>query len=140
MTRAERDARVAALREQCQLLSNQRARLEDLNEREDAAPWIGRCFRYRNRDSNGRSWPVYYRVLRHDGGNTFIALKVQSQPDGWHIVEAKERLYLLPDPKQRGLVEVPRREFDAALNAFARRVVALNSDGKRLARRARFAG
>lgn len=127
--RVSREARIALLRERCQELSNERSALEDINEAEDAAPWIGACFKYRNRDShNDKHWWVYYRVLKHDGGNAFVVLQCQSQAGGWHIVTSTERLYLLPNPEERGLVRITRREFDAQWEAYLARVRTLNVD------------
>lgn len=124
--RDERNTRIATLRAQCQRLSNERARMETINEREDAAPWIGACFKVRNRDSDGSTWWLYIRVLSHNGGNSFKVLKCEAQPHGWHIVEAKSHLYLLPDPKGRGYVQITRRQFDAAWRKFTSRIAALN--------------
>lgn len=124
--RTDRDARINELRSQCQRLSNERAGLETLNEREDAAPWIGACFKYLNRDSGGKSWWIYIRVTTHEQGNSFTTLQCQSQAGGWHIVTSRDHVYLLPDPKQRGYVRITRRQFDVAWRKFCARVEALN--------------
>lgn len=124
--RAERFARVAELRKQCQRLGNEVARLDTLTEREDAALWIGTCFKYLNRNSDGSSWWLYIRIVSHDHGNSFNTLQCQSQSGGWHIVTTKDHVYLLPDPKARGYVQITRRQFDAAWGKFTERIAALN--------------
>lgn len=124
--RAERIERIAALRGQCQKLSNERAALETINEREDAAPWVGKCFKYRNRDSSGKAWWLYVRVLNHVNGNSFRTLQCQSQPGGWHVVTTNDFVYLLPDPKLRGYLLISRRQFDAAWRRFTMRIGAMS--------------
>lgn len=124
--RKRREARIAELRERCQVLSNERVELEEINEAEDAAPWIGRCFKYRNRDSDGIERWMYLRVLKHDGGNSFVMLKCDAQPHGWRIAVDSEHNYLLPDPKGRGYVEITRREFNQQWAKFARGIEAMN--------------
>lgn len=123
--REQRDQRISALRGQCQTLSNEVEALEAKNWREDQTPWIGRCFKYRNRDSEGHSWWVYHRVVGATSWNTFKTLRCESQHGGWHTVST-ETLYLLPDPKERGLVAISRREFDAAWKRHVQRITALN--------------
>lgn len=125
--RAIREVSIAALRAQCQRLNNQRSHLESINEREDAEPWIGACFRYLNRDSSGKTWWLYIRVVSHDSGNSFKVVQCQSQPGGWHIVETLARSYLLPSPKERGLQRITRRQFDAAWRRFVARIEAVNA-------------
>lgn len=126
LERKARDARIAELRKQCQALSNELTALEAKNWRDDQAPWIGRCFKYRNRDSDGHVWWLYYRVIGSTSWNTFRTLKCESQHGGWHIVVTGETLYLLPDPKERGLIPISRREFDAAWKRHVRRIAELN--------------
>jgi hypothetical protein len=125
--RAIRSAKIEELRAACQRLSNQRAALEEINEREDAEPWLGTCFRYLNRDSNGATWWLYIRVLAHESGNSFRVLQCQRQTGGWHIATAEDHTYLLPSPKQRGFVQITRREFDAAWRKFTAAVGDLNA-------------
>lgn len=125
--RATRTARIAELRARCQRLSDERANLETINEREDAAPWRGACFRYLNRDSSGETWWLYLRVLEHEQGNSFRVLQCQSQSGGWHIATAADHTYLLPNPKQRGYLPITRRQFDAAWRKFTARIEALNA-------------
>jgi hypothetical protein len=125
--RTARLARVAELRKQCQRLSNEVARLDTITEHEDAAPWIGKCFKYHNRDSNGDAWWLYIRIVGHDQGNSFHTLQCQSQSGGWHIVTTKDHVYLLPDPKSRGYIPITRRQFDAAWRKFVARIDALNT-------------
>ena len=124
--RKAREARIAELRTQCQTLGNEVARLETQNEREDAAPWIGKCFKYRNRDSQGKAWWLYLRVLQHDAGTSFYTLQCQSQAGGWHIVTTRDRAYLLPDPKARGFIQISRREFNRVWRQFTKRLEGLN--------------
>lgn len=131
MTRFEREARIAELRAKCQKLSDERARLETTNEREDAAPWIGRCFKYRNRDSLGKSWWLYIRITAHAYGNSFHTLQCQVQSGGWHIATTREHVYLPPDPKSRGYLPISRRQFDAAFRRFTQRIVAINKAPRR---------
>ena len=126
--RAARDARIAELRAENQRRGNDIARLETLSEREDAAAWIGAYFKYLNRDSSGKAWWMYLRVLAHEHGNSFRMLKCESQPGGWHIVVTKHA-YLLPDPKSRGYVRITRRQFDAAWRKHVARIAALNVGG-----------
>lgn len=124
--RTKRLERISELRAQCQRLSNERSRLETINEREDAAPYIGKCFKYLNRDSGGKQWWLYLRVLSHQSGSSFRTLQCQSQPGGWHIVTTDDHVYLLPDPKMRNYVPISRRQFDAAWRKFIVRVAAFN--------------
>ena len=124
--RAAREARIAELRAACQALNNERADLESVNEREEAAPWIGRCFKYRSRDSSGRAWWIYIRIVKHEHGNSFLTLQCKAQSGGWHIAATGEHVYLLPDPKQRGFIEIPRRAFNTAWHRFTRHIEALN--------------
>lgn len=124
--RRDREALIAKLRAECQVLSDERAVLETFNEREDAAPWIGKCFKYRHRTSSGESWWLYLRVTAHDSGNSFHTLQCQEQPGGWHIVTTRDHVYLLPDPRSRGYIPISRREFDAAWRKFYGRIAKLN--------------
>jgi hypothetical protein len=124
--RAKREARISELRQQCQVLSNERVELETINEQEDASPWIGACFKYRNTDSSGKSWWLYVRVTAHEHGQSFRTLQCQAQPGGWNIVTTSEHVYLLPDPKNRGFTQITRREFDKAWRGFVARIESLN--------------
>lgn len=128
--RKDRERRIVILRAECQRLSDERADLETINEREDAAPWIGACFKYRNRDSSGKAWWLYLRVVAHEHANSFRTLQCQSQPGGWHIVTTKDHVYLLPNPKERGFQRITRREFDAAWRKYCARIAALNDEAQ----------
>lgn len=124
--RTARLARVAELRANGQRIKDELARLETITEREEAAPYVGKCFKYRNRDSDGKTWWLYIRVLDHDHGHSVRTLQCQSQPGGWHIVTTDDIIYLLPDPKSRGYLPITRRQFDAAWRRFTDRIAAIN--------------
>jgi hypothetical protein len=128
--RTARIERLSELRKQAQKLGNEIARLETITEREDAEPWIGKCFKYLNRQSDGSSWWLYIRVTAHDHGNCFKILQCQSQSGGWHIVTTNDHVYLLPHPKERGYVQITRRQFDAAWRKHVERIAALNSSDR----------
>lgn len=124
--RKRREERIAHLRRRGQALRNELESLETLCEREDAAPWIGKCFKYLNRDHSGEQWWLFLRIIGHDSANSFHTLQCQSQPGGWNIVTTRDHVYLLPDPKQRGYMEISRRQFDTAWNRYVERIKALN--------------
>jgi hypothetical protein len=124
--RRAREKRLSELRAKGQRLGDEIRRLDNANTAEDAAPFIGACFKYLNRDHTGDAWWIFFRVVSLDG-SAFRTLQCQSQSGGWHIVTTKDHTYLLPDPKARGFTRITRREFDAAWRRHVARIAALNS-------------
>jgi hypothetical protein len=126
--RLRREAEIARVRAECQKLGNVISRLEKINDREDAAPWLGKCFKYRNRDQSGKSWWLYMRVVRHLTGSMFSVLSFQSQVGGYNFAVDGDRVYLTNEGRVRdGYMPITRGQFNAALRKFTNHISALNA-------------